>query len=311
MIVNQINSPQTLNQLALNCFLGITVLCYALGGILDKKALEKASYQNVLVTMYFARLINIPTTSAILLFFHPVWHLSPKLILWAFGASASVLIAMLAYTVAMSMCEASYVLGVTASYNVIFQFLATMWLGESLVIERLIGAAIMALGIAAIGASGNGKQEFPKGKNLVVTIISLVAATFFWGLAGIFDKKAVLIAHPFEVTVAEGLGDVVMLAGLLSFYGKNRAHRLDLTNAHTWKFCTIAAVVWLLGSYSYFFAFSMSSASYCITVVSAYPLVMYVFAVTLLKETVNLARVLGIVLVTIGGVFVQCTQSSY
>ncbi len=310
MIVTSITSPQALNGFALNGCLCITILCYALGGILDKKALEKASYQNVLVTMYLARMINVPTTSAVLFFFHPVWHLSPELMLWAFGASASVLIAVSAYTIAMSMCEASYVLGVTASYSVIFQFLATLWLGESLVSERLIGAAIMALGIVAIGASGNGKKEFPKGNNLVITIVSLIAATFCWGLAGIFDKKATMIAHPLEVTVAEGLGDMVMLAGLLFFYAKNRAHRLDLTDGRTWKICSIGALIWLIGCYSYFFAFSLSSASYCITIASAYPLVMYVFAVTLLKESVNRSRVLGIVLVTIGGIFVQCTQSS-
>jgi drug/metabolite transporter (DMT)-like permease len=210
-----------------------TLFCYALGGIIDKKVLEGASYQNVLVTLYFARLINIPTTSAVLFLFYPGWHISQELFFWAFCASVSVLIATSAYTVAMSLCEASYVLGVTAGYSVVFQFLAAWWLGESLVIDRLIGAAIMAFGIGAIATSGNGKQVFPTGKKLVVTVISLIAATFFWGLLGIFDKKALMIAHPFEVAVAEGLCDLVMLAGLLCFYRKNQAHKLDLSSLRT------------------------------------------------------------------------------
>jgi drug/metabolite transporter (DMT)-like permease len=42
---------------------------------------------------------------------------------------------------------------------------------------------------------------------------------------------------------------------------------------------------------------------------SAYPLVMYVLAVTLLKESVNRSRVFGILLVTIGTILVQGTQS--
>jgi drug/metabolite transporter (DMT)-like permease len=308
MLVPQLNSPQILNTVALNAFICLSLLSYALGGILDKKALEDARYHNVLVTMYFARLINIPINLAVLFLWHPIWHLSSELMLWAFGASASVLIAMLSYTIAMSMCEASYVLGVTAGYSIVFQFLATLWLGEGLVMERLIGATIMALGIAAIGASGNGKQSFPQDKKLAVTIISLVAATIFWGLAGIFDKKAVLIAHPFEVALAEGLWDMVMLVGLFCFYSSNRSQHLDLTNPRTWRFCLLAGVVWLIGCYSYFFAFSMSSASYVITIISAYPLVMYGLAITLLKESFNRSRILGIILVTIGGILVQLTQ---
>ena len=191
----------------------------------------------------------------------------------------------LANTIAMSMCEASYVLGVTAGYNVIFQFLALVWLGEALVTERIIGAAIIAFGIAAIGASKNGKQDFVRRKNLTFTIIlCLVIATFCWGLAGIFDKKAMSIAHPFEFALAGGLCELAVIAGFLFYYVGHKAQRPNLSSLCTWKFCTISAITWLIGNYSYLFAFTLSSASYVIAMTSAYPLVMYLFALTLLKE---------------------------
>jgi len=303
-------APHMQSGLALNISVGLALLCYGLWGIFDKKALEQASSREVALTLYLARLINLPTTTAILFSLCPGWHLSWSLMFWAFCASASAFTSTLAYTVAMSMCEASYVLGVTACYSIVFQFLAMQWLGEAVVPERLIGAAIITLGVAVIGASKNRTQPFPKGRKLAIAIISLVIATFFWGLSGIFDKRAISIAHPFELAFAQGLCDLILIAGLFCYHFRTAEDRPHLTNPQTWKFCSLSAAAWLIGNYSYFFAFAIGSASYVIAITSAYPLVMYLFALLLLKESMNRQRLVGILLVTIGTIFVQYTQSS-
>jgi bacterial/archaeal transporter family protein len=305
MFISQLPS-----NMALNASVFLAIICYGLWGIFDKKALEKAPTREVVLTLYLARLVNIPTAAIVLFLFFPGRHLSWNLMFWAACASTSAFTSTMAYTVAMTLCEASYVLGVTAAYGIVFQFLATLWLGEAMVPQRIIGATIIALGVGIIGASGNGKQPFPKGKKLAVTIISLVMATFFWGLAAIFDKRAIAIARPFEVAFAQGLCDLVLIAGLFCFHFKSRTNRPQLANSRTWLFCALSALVWMLGNYSYFFAFAIGSASYVIAITSAYPLVMYVFALVLLRESMNRRRLLGVALVTIGTAVVQLTQSS-
>src|SRR5262249_35109792 len=107
-------------------------------------------------------------------------------------------------------------------------------LGEPVVRERLIGAAIITTGVAVIGASRNKSIPFPKGKKLAIAIISLVLATFFWGLTGIFDKRAILIGHPFEVALAQGICDLVLIVGLFCYHFKTEGISLRLTNAETW-----------------------------------------------------------------------------
>src|SRR5579871_5619438 len=106
------------SQLALNIFIGLTILSWGIWGIFDKKALEQAAQKDVLLTLYLTRLINIPIALAILFRFYPGWHITWELMLWVFLAASSVLIATISYTLAMSKCEASYVLGITAGYNV-------------------------------------------------------------------------------------------------------------------------------------------------------------------------------------------------
>ena len=293
----------------LNISVVLSIVCMALGGIFDKKALEQASARDVALILYLVRLINIPVSAAILYILRPEGHLSTELFLWAFCASSCVFVAIMGYTIAMSLCEASYVMGMTAGYSVVFQFLSVLWLNENLVANRLIGAAIIAVGVAVIGASAASKQAFPTGKNFVLAIASLVISMVGWGMSNVFDKKAIMIAHPFQVAFAEGLWDLLMIAGLFFFHVKVKGHRPNLTSYRTWKFCVLSTLTWLVSNYAYFYAFSLGNASYVSAICSAYPLAMYLFSLTLLRESFNRTRMAGIVFVTIGSAVVQCTQS--
>jgi uncharacterized membrane protein len=293
----------------LNLSVGLTLLSYACWGVFDKKALERAKPQQVMLGLFLIRLINFPVTLTLLFTLLPGWHLSWNLMFWTFCACMSSFISTQAYTIAMSKLEASYVLGVTSCYCVVFQFLAMLWLGEPVVRERLIGAAIITVGVAVVGASKCASKPFPKGRELAVAIVSLVLATFFWGCTGIFDKRAVCIGHPFEVSLSASLCDLVFLTGLL-LYNRGVGLSLPSLNAHMWKFCFFSTLAWLIGNYSYYFAFTTGSASYVIAIISAYPLVMYLLAMLILKESLNRQRLCGMALVSIGSILVQLTQST-
>jgi drug/metabolite transporter (DMT)-like permease len=57
------------------------------------------------------------------------------------------------------------------------------------------------------------------------------------------------------------------------------------------------------------FAMTMATASYVIVITGCYPLFMYLFAMLFLKEKLDKLRVLGVLLVVLGGLMVQTTQS--
>jgi uncharacterized membrane protein len=97
-------------------FIIIAVACWGLWGIFDKKALEQSASQNIVITHYILRAIQIPLLIVILNVIKPGWHLSSQTIFWSGIVAVIYAIASVAYLTALSKAEASYVLGITACY---------------------------------------------------------------------------------------------------------------------------------------------------------------------------------------------------
>lgn len=334
----------------------ITLFCWGIWGISDKKALSYVGQEDVILRLYVISFLFIPISFFALNYFQPGWGLSGEVILWSGLASASYMIAMLAYMSAMSTTEASYVLGITAAYPLIFQLVATIFLGEELLPQRMLGALIIAFGLFFIGGSGDGSEDKAKGESgakedlrssrppgpptsptaLVEvrsgessaadrlnaddiatkqkatssisrkTIICLLIATFTWGVYGIFDKKAVDIATPLVIYFAKTLWD------LCSFFIvwpiMLRRKKIDWRTGPAWGFAAISEFALAIGAFTYLSALARTTASYVITITGCYPLLMYLFALLLLKEKFNNIRFLGIILVVVGGIVVQLTE---
>jgi drug/metabolite transporter (DMT)-like permease len=337
----------------------ITLFCWGLWGISDKKALSYVGQEDVILRLYVISFFFIPIAYFALNHLQPGWGLSPEVMLWSGLASASYMIAMLAYMSAMSTTEASYVLGITAAYPLIFQIVATIFLGEELLPQRMLGAVIIAFGLFFIGGSGDGSEEKAKegissakedlrssrppgpptspmpvslvdaragessdsiaadSDNTVTsqkakssiskkTIICLLIATFTWGVYGIFDKKAVGIATPLVIYFAKTLWDVCSF--FIVWPIMLRRKKIDWTTKPAWGFAAISEFALAIGAFTYLSALARTTASYVITITGCYPLLMYLFALLLLKEKFNKMRFLGIILVVIGGIVVQLTE---
>jgi len=97
-----------LNLSNLNILIISTALCWGVWGIFEKKALERATYPDVLLTLYLARLINIPAACLILSVLTPGWHLGVKLMLCCLLLSLCIALATIGYTIALSKCELVY-----------------------------------------------------------------------------------------------------------------------------------------------------------------------------------------------------------
>jgi drug/metabolite transporter (DMT)-like permease len=131
----------------------VTLLCWGAWGIFDKKALEHSSEFEVMFLLYALSVFTVPVSLILLNVFQPGWNIDSGVIFWSALASLSYLIAQVAYLAALRRTEASYVLGITASYPLVLQLLSTILLHETLVPARAIGSLIIAGGIALVGSS--------------------------------------------------------------------------------------------------------------------------------------------------------------
>lgn len=292
-----------LNILVLTC-----IFCWGAWGIFDKKALAGSNNREVLVALYTMFIPEIPLLLAILNFTQPGWHISPEVMFWSALGSFTSTLSLLAYLVALSKAEASYVLGITASYPLVMQLLAWSFLGESLVFNRMLGSLLIGTGVTVIGHSAKHAHADTTPNDRRIIFLCIIVATLGWGLHGLFDKRAVTLSHPLVVFLARCLCDVVSLLVMLLIC-RARKLSLNMASKRLWKFSSLSALSLAVGYFAYLTAMSISSASYVIVITGCYPLLMYVFALVFLKEKLNVIRLLGVCLVVLGGLLVQITQS--
>ncbi len=291
----------------LNLFVAATIFCWGAWGIFDKKALETSSDRDVLLILYLLALPEIPILFFILNATVPNWHLTGAIALWSGLGSVTSSMAMFAYLFAMSRAEASYVLGITASYPLIMQFLACAFLGEHLILSRLIGGALIGLGVTVVGKSGKTQKSQSKRDRLIV-LLCIVFATFGWGVHGLFDKKAVELADPLVVFFTRSLFDALTLI-VFAIILKTSRVSVAINSKKTWQYAAFSALCLAIGYLCYLKALALATASYVVVITGCYPLLMYFFALVFLKEKFNNARFIGVLLVVIGGGLVQLSQS--
>lgn len=299
----------------LNLLVAICLACWSTWGIFDKKALTAAKHLDILLLQHIVYLIEIPIMFLLIIGVYHGYDINPQVWLWTGLASWISSTAMLFYLVAMSKAEASYVLGITASYPIFVQFFAHIFLGEALVNERLFGSILVVAGITLIGSSKQAhhpdmadKSDSQKRKHKIEVLTLCALATIFWGLTGLFDKKAVMVDLPFKIYYARCVWDaLICLVMYLCYRAIN--HKVNFKSKRAWKYSILSSACLSIGTISYLFAITLASVSYVIVVTGCYPLFMYLFAVIFLKERLSKLRMAGMLLVVIGGLMVQNTSA--
>lgn len=277
----------------------LVILSWGAAGIFDKKALEHGSQRSV---FFFFGLFNIPMALillAVLTIFFPSWHLSRGTAFWESVDSLASLAAILAYFHAMSKAEASYVLSITAGYPLVGQLLSVPILGEPFSAPLLFAAILVSAGVAAVGFSAApGKSDVSSGLKLDV-FACIILSTVLWGLLGIFEKLSLQHGQPLESMLALSVGRGILISALAAFLWF-RKQPPNLTNTRAWQFSWCSGALVAIGNISYIAALATASAGYMIVITACYPLIMYLFALFVLKERLNLLRVAGIFLI-VGG----------
>ena len=182
---------------------------------------------------------------------------------------------------------------------------------------RLLGSVLITLGVFTIGYSRptqncSASQPTPAGSAtsrggwLILSALMMVAM-LGWGSKAVFDKLAVDASSAviaFEWLVLWGALLSILTWIILYFQG----NRPPMLQGRLWVYPTLSALCLMLGNLCFLGALSISTASYVIIITACYPLLMYVFAVFLLNEKVNLTRLAGIAIIVVGGILTQATQ---
>jgi drug/metabolite transporter (DMT)-like permease len=278
----------------------LVILSWGIAGIFDKKALEHGSLRSVFLAFSLFNWPMILILLAVLSISHPGWHLSRGTIFWESVDSIASIAAISAYFYAMSKCEASYVLAITAGYPLVGALLSVPLLGEPFSYTLSAAAILVSLGLASVGFS-QASEEKKKGTALerALVLACVLGSTTLWGLLGIFEKKSLQYGHPLESMLALSIGRALLVTTivvLLSAAGR----QLALTKPKIWQFSWSSAALVAVGNISYIAALASNPAGFMVVITSTYPLVMYVCALVFLKEKLNWLRAAGIVLVVAG-----------
>lgn len=288
-------------------WIALTLMAWGVAGIFDKKAVESAAPKQVFVTFHLFLGVVALALFILLPWIYPDWHVSSGVIFWEGLNAVAALAAFLAYYYAMSMTQASWVLGITAGYPIIGQLLSTPLTGEPFKVSALGAAALVSIGVALIGWSGGEEQKTLEKKEKLTLVFCVALSTMLWGLLGIFEKRSLEFGRPFETYFAQACWKTVLIVLVIAFLGK-KGYKTAFRTPGAWKFSWLSAAGVTAGNIAYLLALTQSTAGYVITMTAGYPLVMYVFALTFLKEKLNVVRAIGILLIVLGAVVMDLVR---
>ncbi|HEY9787629.1 MAG TPA: EamA family transporter [Candidatus Obscuribacterales bacterium] len=287
--------------------IGLTLITWGIAGIFDKKAVQSSSAKSVFVVFHAFGILVTLLLLAALPFIYADWRLSPGVFFWEGLNAAAAMVAILTYFYAMSKAQASWVLGITAGYPIVGQLLSTPLTGEPFSLSAIAAASLVSLGVALIGSSATQEQKGLSRKDKLLLVGAVILSTVLWGLLGIFEKRSLEFARPFEAYFVLSLWKSLFLAVVYCLF-RRQGQSLILNRAATWKFGWLSAFCVAAGNIGFILALTTSPAGYLIVMTAAYPLVMYVFALLFLKEKLNLARAAGIVLIVFGAVVAEVAR---
>lgn len=212
----------------LNTLVIFCIICWGAWGIFDKVALERASSSRVLATI---ALLSTPFMIGTLIYLkaaNPLWMPTFEVMLFTLGTSLSVLLAMLFYLKAMSVSEASLVLGATSAYTIFTQFGSWIVLQEPLVSERILGSILITLGVVLI--SGSAKFNLKADRATLLLLLYMLLASFLWGAVGVAEKRRSPLQAQWNYFLARRSGNLCLLLAFTCISKLKTSHLLYLKN---------------------------------------------------------------------------------
>lgn len=283
-------------------WVAVTLLSWGVAGVFDKKAVENGTSRAAFLAFH---LFNVPLTMVLLLVLPLIMgpmQLNARLVIWEGLDAVCAMAALLFYYQAMIRSEASWVLGITAGYPIVGQLLAFLVLGEPFSWLALLASATVSAGIAAIGYSGAAEYRAMDRRNRAILFACVVACTFLWAVLGVLDRVGLWYAPPMDGMLVVQLWKCLLATAAIPFLARGQVAR-DLLNTRLWTYSSVASALVFVGNIGFLLALMLVPTGYAIVVTACYPLIMYICAITFLRERLNLLRAVGIG-ITVAGLVV-------
>lgn len=197
------------------------------------------------------------------------------------------------YVVALGRGKVAPVSVVTSLYPALTIGLAILFLNETLVLRQALGAvlAVTALVLLVLqkqddGTGGCGREW------LLPSFICMIV----WGVWAFIPKLALQMLEPEDVLIYESMGNAIVglcLLGRLRF-------RIEV-KAEGFIYCTAASLIAMSGVLAYLYALKHGPVSIVAVLAALYPVVTILLARVLLKEKMNAAQKIAVV-VALGAV---------
>lgn len=128
---------------------------------------------------------------------------------------------------------------------------------------------------------------------LIFAILSLLA----YGLWGFFPKLGIGYLNPKEFIIYEVIGMAFITLILLLLVGKPTFNTRGVT------FAILTGITGIIGTLFFVTALAKGKASVVVTITSLYPMIVFILASFILKESITLKQGIGIVFALIALVF--------
>ncbi len=185
--------------------------------------------------------------------------------------------------------SASFASILNATTPLFAALIASFWLKEKLSFKRSFGLFLGVLGVAILV----GWSPMPLDKATLIALFSMLGATFFYGLAGVYAKQK--LKHVPTLTAATGQ----QLAASLWLLIPSTLNMPEKAPAMPVIFAVVALAV-LCTALAYLLYFSLISSvgpTKTLTVTYLIPLFGATWGVLFLKETVTLGMLVGLVVI--------------
>lgn len=283
----------------------LTLLSWGIAGLFDKKALECGSPISIFLAFHLFNWLAVPILLLLLPMVYGTWQLSSGVFLFEGLNAIAALLAYLTYFYAMKRTQASFILGITAGYPILSQLLAVPILGEQLSIGRLLASILVTAGVILIGYSSGEERKNLDKRSWLAVLACITISTLMWALLGIFEKQALNFGRPLEAYLSLSICKSLLVVAALIYAKPAKVPLKDLKSGMVWRFSWSSAALVAVGNIAYIFALAERPASLVIVATAGYPLIMYIGAIAVLKEKVNVVRILGIIAIVASSVVVE------
>jgi drug/metabolite transporter (DMT)-like permease len=290
--------------------IGIATILWGTFGVFDKLATMKGDpstppgvlvLQIILCENLFW-LPLVPGAAAFLIWQDADWHPHLEVLGWGAVTASAFVASVLFYLLALTKGEASWVIGMTAATPVVTQGLAFM-VHESLSLWRLASTLLAVMGVLILSCE---KQERLSRGDRLYCLGYVLLATIFGGVLFISDKEGVNISSPIEVSFSVGVFGVIIWLGVLGTARWRLGASFRPFRGPVFRYATYAALTQGVGNIAYIVAMALASASYVVTMSLCLDQIPMVIMTSLvLKEKIGPQRLVGILVIVLGGVGIQ------